>query len=66
VPPVFQWLQHTGQVPEDDMRRAFNMGVGMIIVCAAGDAGAVMETLRAEAPVSIGVIEQGAGGVIYA
>ena len=66
VPPVFQWLQHAGGVADDDMRRAFNMGIGLIVVCAAGDADGVKETLRAEAPVSIGAIEEGAGGVIYA
>lgn len=32
VPDLFQWLQATGNVPLDDMRRTFNMGVGMIIV----------------------------------
>ena len=33
VPPIFQWLQRTGGVPEDDMLRTFNMGVGLIIAC---------------------------------
>lgn len=32
VPQLFQWLQKTGNVPLDDMRRTFNMGVGMILV----------------------------------
>lgn len=32
VPELFQWLQKTGNVPLDDMRRTFNMGVGMIMV----------------------------------
>jgi len=32
VPPLFQWLQKAGNVPIDDMRRTFNMGVGMIVV----------------------------------
>ena len=29
---MFQWLMKTGNVPLDDMRRTFNMGVGMIMV----------------------------------
>jgi len=32
IPPMFQWLQKAGNVPLDDMRRTFNMGVGMIMV----------------------------------
>uniref|UniRef100_A0A6T8WWK2 Phosphoribosylformylglycinamidine cyclo-ligase n=1 Tax=Chlamydomonas leiostraca TaxID=1034604 RepID=A0A6T8WWK2_9CHLO len=32
VPGMFQWLQQAGNVPTDDMRRTFNMGVGMICV----------------------------------
>lgn len=32
IPPLFQWLQKAGNVPLDDMRRTFNMGVGMIMV----------------------------------
>ena len=30
VPPVFRLLAEQGQVPEDDMWRTFNLGVGMI------------------------------------
>jgi phosphoribosylformylglycinamidine cyclo-ligase len=33
-PPVFRWLQETGDVPEDDMRRTFNLGVGFVLVVA--------------------------------
>lgn len=32
LPPLFQWLQQAGNVPTEDMRRTFNMGVGMICV----------------------------------
>ena len=31
VPPLFQWLQRTGKVGDDEMLRAFNMGVGMVV-----------------------------------
>jgi phosphoribosylformylglycinamidine cyclo-ligase len=34
VPPLFTWLQHGGGVSDDEMFRAFNMGVGMVLVCA--------------------------------
>jgi phosphoribosylformylglycinamidine cyclo-ligase len=31
VPPVFQLLKDIGGVPEDDWRRTFNLGIGMIL-----------------------------------
>jgi phosphoribosylformylglycinamidine cyclo-ligase len=34
-PAVFEWLQATGGVPEEDMRRTFNLGVGMVLIVAA-------------------------------
>jgi phosphoribosylformylglycinamidine cyclo-ligase len=32
IPPVFRLLAEEGQVPEDDMWRTFNLGVGMVLV----------------------------------
>jgi phosphoribosylformylglycinamidine cyclo-ligase len=32
APPLFNLLRHIGDVPEDDWRQAFNLGVGMIFV----------------------------------
>jgi phosphoribosylformylglycinamidine cyclo-ligase len=34
VPPVFPWLQRLGNVADDEMRRVFNMGLGMVLVVA--------------------------------
>ena len=47
VPPVFEWLQHGGAVPQNDMLRTFNMGVGMILVVAAAEADDVLAALVA-------------------
>jgi len=33
LPPLFRVLQDAGEVPMDEMFRAFNMGVGMIVAC---------------------------------
>ncbi len=30
-PAIFEWLQHTGKVPTEDMWRTFNCGVGMVL-----------------------------------
>lgn len=32
VPAIFRLIQETGEVPEEDMRRTFNMGVGLVFV----------------------------------
>jgi phosphoribosylformylglycinamidine cyclo-ligase len=32
APPVFELLRRLGNVPEDDYRRAFNLGIGMVLV----------------------------------
>jgi len=45
VPPIFRWLGESGRVPEYDLRRALNMGIGMILVVAAKDADAVRQDL---------------------
>ena len=47
VPPLFTWLQQGGGVPDDEMFRAFNMGVGMVLVCAPGHAPELLGALRA-------------------
>jgi phosphoribosylformylglycinamidine cyclo-ligase len=32
VPPIFEHLQQLGNVPQDEMLRTFNMGIGMLLV----------------------------------
>ena len=46
VPPIFQWLQRAGQVPDAEMFRAFNMGVGLVIVAGADAAPELLAGLR--------------------
>jgi phosphoribosylformylglycinamidine cyclo-ligase len=41
VPEVFEMMRETGNVPEREMLRTFNMGVGMVVVCSEADADAV-------------------------
>ena len=47
MPPVFQWLQATGGVETEEMRRTFNCGVGMVLIVTPEDAGDVLEALLA-------------------
>jgi phosphoribosylformylglycinamidine cyclo-ligase len=48
VPPVFRMLAEAGQVEEQEMWRAFNLGIGMILVVSPKHLGGVLEALRAE------------------
>jgi phosphoribosylformylglycinamidine cyclo-ligase len=45
IPPVFRWLQRAGQLDDAEMFRTFNMGVGLIAVCAAEHAAALVAAL---------------------
>jgi phosphoribosylformylglycinamidine cyclo-ligase len=56
-PPVFDWLAEQG-VPEDELRRVFNLGVGYCAVVPSADVTA--------ADVVIGRIEAGVEGVAWA
>jgi phosphoribosylformylglycinamidine cyclo-ligase len=62
-PPVFDLIEREGQVPRDEMYRTFNMGLGLTIVVAPGDAQAVVAELREHCLPAwvVGQIEKGAG-----
>jgi len=47
VPALFQVLQREGGVERDEMFRAFNMGVGMVVAVSAQDADGVVKELNA-------------------
>ncbi len=68
VPPVFTWLQRTGAVPDADMLRTFNMGIGLVIACAAERATELLDALAAageRGAVRIGEVRAGGSGVVY-
>jgi phosphoribosylformylglycinamidine cyclo-ligase len=58
APAVFGWLAKAGRLPDAEMLRTFNCGIGMILVVAKDGADAVIASLTAagEAPVVIGEI----------
>jgi len=45
-PAVFNWLQETGNIAEAEMRRAFNCGVGMVLVVDPDDSESVIDALN--------------------
>jgi len=42
VPPLFEVIQREGGIADGEMFRAFNMGVGLVLVLAPGDADGVL------------------------
>lgn len=58
-PPIFEWLQKEGRISVDEMRRAFNLGVGLVICVGKQEVDHVLDVLRAtgETPWVIGQIE---------
>lgn len=70
VLPVFEYLRTVGRVPEDDWRRTFNLGIGMILAVGERQARAAERILEgiSEPHYRIGrVVRQKRGGarVIY-
>ena len=57
-PPIFSLIQRLGAVPEQDMRRTFNLGIGLIMIARPADADSLLRKLRArhERPVVIGEV----------
>ena len=55
-PAIYGLIQRLGDVPEEDMRKTFNLGIGLILIVAKGEAGKVMRSLqkRGEKPLVMG------------
>jgi phosphoribosylformylglycinamidine cyclo-ligase len=67
-PAIFRWLQRTGAVPDADMLRTFNMGLGLILACAPDRERELIDALAGTGEpdaVRIGEIRAGGEGVVY-
>lgn len=65
-PPVFKFLQQAGNIPEAEMWRVFNMGIGYCVIVKPAFADAVKQKLRrlGEKVCRIGVVAKGSGKVV--
>ena len=61
IPPVFPFLQEKGNVPENEMYRVFNMGIGMVVIVSPDCATPVIDELQSigETVYSIGKVVEG-------
>jgi phosphoribosylformylglycinamidine cyclo-ligase len=68
VPAIFEWLQTAGDVPDEDMLRTFNMGIGLIVSVSQAEAPSFLERLHAggeTGAVLIGTVREGSSAVVY-
>ena len=61
LPPIFQWLQNHSEIPDFELLKTFNCGIGFVVVVAAEDASRTVEILTTlgETAWVIGEIEKG-------
>lgn len=64
MPAIFRLLQELGEVEIEEMRRVFNIGIGLVMVVAAAAVNEVLAALRqaGEQPVVIGEVVKFAAG----
>ena len=62
-PRIFGEIQHLGEITDDEMRKVFNLGIGMVCVVPADDAYRAIDILRTHGhrAVQIGQVEKGSG-----
>ena len=67
-PPIFTYLAETGGIPEIEMRKVFNLGLGMAIFLPSSSLDAAVQILGASGEIAtvIGEVAQGHGVVIDA
>src|SRR5256886_16554362 len=67
VPPIFEHLQELGNVPQEEMLRTFNMGLGMLLVVPSRKFKKVQTLLEraGEKAFTVGRIVKGDRKVMY-
>jgi phosphoribosylformylglycinamidine cyclo-ligase len=60
-PPIFQLIQKLGRVPEKEMRAAFNLGIGLVMVVSKKGTDKIFQLLekKGEKPLLIGTVVGG-------
>jgi len=61
TPPIFGWLQSKGEIDDEDMYSAFNMGIGFVIVADGTNVNKIIKEI--DSAQIIGKILQGSGKV---
>jgi len=67
IPPIFEHMQHLGNVSQEEMMRTFNIGIGMVLVITSSKFKKAQSVLEraGEKPFTIGRIVKGDRKVLY-
>lgn len=67
VPPVFDWLQRLGNVDDAEMRRVFNLGIGLVLIVSAYYADPIRRMMIASGIgcQAIGEVFSGERGIVF-
>ncbi len=67
VPPVFPFLQRLGRLEQEEMRRVFNLGVGMVVIVTPSEVPRALALLQeaGETAWPIGEVVPGERGVVF-
>lgn len=61
TPPLFAWIQAAGGVADAEMYRTFNMGLGMVAIVPAAQAGDAVAAVSGAGAVVVGEVVAGEG-----
>jgi phosphoribosylformylglycinamidine cyclo-ligase len=66
VLPIFELMQRIGNIEDAEMHRTFNMGIGMVVVCAGTNAASVTAQVRERGfnCFDIGIVNEGERKVV--
>ena len=66
-PRIFAEIRHAGDISDAEMRKVFNLGIGMVVVVPADEAYRAIDILRSHGPraVEIGRVHKGTGAVHF-
>ena len=58
VPPIFELIQKKGNVPDEEMRRTFNLGIGFVLIIVEKSVDSLITAFKAcgEKPVLVGKV----------
>ena len=63
--PIFAMMQRLGEIDDEEMHRAFNMGIGLVVVAPAGQLDAMADAMTPFVVREIGAVDSKVSGVLF-
>jgi phosphoribosylformylglycinamidine cyclo-ligase len=61
--PIFTWLQQLGHIPDEEMHRVFNMGIGLVVIAPSGQHAALAKAFAPFTVSEIGRVDSAINGI---